>query len=135
MFDRSVVVLPRPRDTHVHVTERVVEQRAPTDESVRLLKEMEQAAHDKLLDSIKIADTGFECVVHVMRDPLAGDILMRAIVSVNGRKLTADHRGDGRDVAAMARGLVDAVAHEIADHVVRPALVKSMADWLPRGFR
>jgi hypothetical protein len=50
----------------VRVNVNVKEQRAPTDESVRLLREMEQAAQSKVLASFRLEDCPVDCIVHHM---------------------------------------------------------------------
>ena len=52
MFFRNPYEDRYPQDTTVNVTEK----RAPTDESVRLLKEMEEAARNKVIETIVVAD-------------------------------------------------------------------------------
>lgn len=123
MFDRIALVAPTRHVTeHVHVTEK----RAPTDESVRLLKEYEEKADARRLDAIKVGDSSFECVIHTERDAASGDVLWRAIFSLNGKKLRADHRaryGAGSQDEHMT-ALRDAVAKKIATEVLVAALSK-----------
>lgn len=63
MFDRtnSVYITESSRSANVNV----VEKRAPTDDSVKLLKEMELAAENKLLDVFRIGckDNKLDCIV------------------------------------------------------------------------
>ena len=59
MFDRISV-----QRGPTHVSQHVTEQRAPTDESVRLLREMEEAARAKIVESLLLKSNGFEAVVH-----------------------------------------------------------------------
>jgi ferredoxin-fold anticodon binding domain-containing protein len=49
----------------------VIEKRAPTDQSVALLMEMEEAARKKVIETIVVADTSFECKIHKMYDGLS----------------------------------------------------------------
>ena len=44
-----------------NTTVKVTEQRAPTDDSVRLLKEMEEAARKKITESTTVHNTEFTC--------------------------------------------------------------------------
>ncbi len=69
MFDRYEV---RPGGgTHYHT---ITENRAPTDESVRLLKEMETAARDKVQASIRVENCPVDCVLNAWEDwQSAGD--------------------------------------------------------------
>ncbi len=52
-------------DSHKTVTEK----RAPTDESVRLLDEMQKAAEDRLVCAISCQSTKFSFTSHVFEDP------------------------------------------------------------------
>lgn len=63
MFDKNITVR-KAGDTYVRGG-TTVEKRAPTDESVRLLVEMEQAALNRVLNvwNIQCKDTGLEGVI------------------------------------------------------------------------
>ena len=57
MFDKIILAPGRTRTEYV--TREVHEHRAPTDESVKLLREMEQKARDQVIEAImKSAKTG-----------------------------------------------------------------------------
>lgn len=68
----------------------VKEQRAPTDESVRLLKEMEQAARDKIIHSTTVANTEFTCKIHKYHDALNAADMYRIMYTLNGRQESVD---------------------------------------------
>lgn len=74
------------------VTKEVHEHRAPTDESVALLREMEDAAESKLLESWVLTNNDFEAVWHVMED--CGDANKRVIIrfKLNGKEHDIDFR-------------------------------------------
>lgn len=56
---------------HVSVSKTVTEKRAPTDESVKLLKEMEGAARDKILDSVRLdKNDPLQAVIHYEDNPM-----------------------------------------------------------------
>lgn len=128
MFGRTYVV-PGPRSVSHHHT--VTEKRAPTDESVRLLREMESAAEAQVLEAIRLTDNGFECVVHAMRDGPTDDTVLRAIFSLNGKRLTADARGWDKRAPELVEMLIDAIAAKVATEIVRPA-IKAAAPALSR---
>jgi hypothetical protein len=70
MFGPRII---RPQKIEVdidHKTE-VVEKRAPTDESVRLLDEMHRAAEDRLVCAIACNSNRFSFVAHVFDEPHA----------------------------------------------------------------
>lgn len=64
MFD--TIVRPRGDSSHYHNhNSEVTINRAPTDKSVELLMEMEKAARDKILATIPIRNSSFECAIIV----------------------------------------------------------------------
>ena len=64
----------------------VTENRAPTDESVRLLKEMEAEAKQKIVDSITVSNTEFECNVQSVIEPLNDETVYYVSYRMNGKK-------------------------------------------------
>jgi hypothetical protein len=123
---------------HVHVHEDrgprnvfVTEVRAPTDDSVKLLTEMETAAQKRVDDAVRIEGNGFNCVVHFIREAMSDTIKAKAIFDLNGARLTVTAETPGGLSAGMSdpkRTLVfklrDAMALEIASQVLLPALTK-----------
>lgn len=59
----------RPSD-HYYSPDTINVNRAPTDQSVRLLKEMEQAALQKIVSEIRVQDNTFNFVAEVFLDHL-----------------------------------------------------------------
>lgn len=111
--------------SYVHETRTVVEQRAPTDESVRLLKEMQQAAEAKLIDSVHVGNTVLECVAQCWTDNLSDKMVLRAVFKLNGKQMSATHSVPMRDwggaqIAAW-NGLRDEVAKVIAAEAIMDA--------------
>ena len=100
--------------THVHNTTKVTEKRAPTDESVRLLKEMEQEARSKLIESIAVyGDNKFNCTLAIEDNimSLKSTLIVKFILNGDSHTLEIDlpHRGTKR---------VDATKH-IGDCIAR----------------
>lgn len=87
----QILVIDNTRTEHVSLTTTVHEHRAPTDESVRLLKEMEEKAERKLVESIHVGDTLVECVIHVWQDHASDCTRVRAVFKINGKQETAEH--------------------------------------------
>lgn len=126
MFDRTYVVRPpaRPSSTYVRVTE----ERAPVEESVKLLREMEAAAAARILDGIKLIGAHFECVVHTMLDGPSGDFVMAAVFSLGGRKMRVEVRdADWKPRAELVEKLIAAMAGQIAREIIRPCLATMAA--------
>lgn len=124
MFDR--IMIAPARDTHQYTT--VTEHRAPTDESVRLLKEMEQAARDKVLQSVQVEDSTIACVLHTMRDVLSDKLNVVAIVKVNGKKMEIRREFDMYDMTRekVAIGMHTAVAERIAAELLSKAFAATV---------
>lgn len=123
-----VIGVPVPGPTQ-YVTREVHEHRAPTDQSVALLKEMEQAARDKVESAVRIEGNAFNCVVHVMREVVSAEIVAAAIFTLNGNQCRAEARvrddalGRGVDSKVELIGrLRDEMARVIAWEMLRPAL-------------
>jgi hypothetical protein len=113
--------------THIDVHTNITEKRAPTDEAVRLLKEMEAAAAAKVQAAIRVQDTAFECVVHVTDDFLNGEKKIAAIFSMNGKKLRADCATNESDtVEGAILKLIAAVSERVAIEIVSPCLTRTM---------
>lgn len=125
MFRRpNVYVLNAPSRTEF-VTREVHEHRAPTDESVRLLREMEAKAKDAVIHAVHVGDTTFECVVHQNRSSMDDTVTLLAIFSLNGKKMTAEFREHAckTDKFGLAEGLREAIADKLSREVLIPALI------------
>jgi len=84
MFDRvQVTHLTPPGYQYVNVTEK----RAPTDESVRLLKEMEQKARDNIIASIELDSNLVKGRVFVMKEWLSGKNNFAVLMDINGKRV------------------------------------------------
>lgn len=120
--------------THHHATStsvHVTEKRAPTDESVRLLREMESEAIAKVQAAIRVQDTAFECVVHVMHDLMNNERKVAAIFSLNGKKIRADCSiKESQTPNDAIEKIVSAVADQLAFEILRPAFGRALFDKL-----
>lgn len=125
MFDKIILAPGRTRTEYV--TREVHEHRAPTDESVKLLREMEQKARDQVIEAIHVGDTTFECVLHTLKRPMDDSTELLAIFSMNGKKMTVSHREHNwmGTKAELVIKLRDAMAKEIATTILLPALALS----------
>lgn len=119
-------VLPRvflfqePRTEYVTRTVNV--HRAPTDQSVSLLKEMEQAARDKIEHSIAIGGNGFECVVYINKDCMSHSTIGTAVFKLNGKQMRAEASVDGWTKDAI-HDLPEKLMKAVADEIAREILV------------
>jgi hypothetical protein len=95
MFDKTFI-LPRPRAEAHYVAREVHEHRAPTDESVRLLREMEAAADARRVASFKLEGNSITGAIEVYQQAEQGYVLFaRAVFDVNGKRCTAKTWIDG----------------------------------------
>lgn len=130
MFDRLHIHAGDQR--HYHDT-TIKEFRAPTDESVRLLKEMEAEAQKKILGSVRIQNSAIDCVVHSWRDCLHMDVKFIVQMKINGKAIEVEHKVS--DFAArddVAHGLMDVVGKRVAAELLGPAFSWSM--WKELGL-
>jgi len=109
--------------THSHhssvtVEKTVHEKRAPTDESVRLLREMEKAVEEKVISAIRINDSLFDAVLHQQFDLLNYQKMFMCVIKLNGEKFSVRfncNEGTSRDEITI--GIRDAIAKEIANRI------------------
>jgi hypothetical protein len=113
---------------HRHVTERVHEDvtvhehRAPTDESVRLLREMERAARDQVVQAIRLENSRIDCVVHAQDNAMSGDRDFCVFLRVNGQRLEVRLSFNLPTTAeAVTEALLAAVSTRIAAELLAPA--------------
>lgn len=75
---------------NVYVNTTVTEKRAPTDESVRLLKEMEAEARKKITETTVVSSTEFTCKLHKYHDALNCCDNYAVIYTLNGQQRRLD---------------------------------------------
>lgn len=124
MFDRTIV---HQAPDHIRAEINVTEKRAPTDDSVRLLREMEAKAKAEVIKAVAINDNLFNGVIHTMFDALSYRTTVRLVYSMNGKKLTTDYQiNDSRSLDDSIAGLIDAVARDIAIEILRKPISEAM---------
>jgi hypothetical protein len=77
----------RPQTVYESNSTTITEKRAPTDASVKLLTEMEAAAREKIVNSIRVENTEFKCVIHSWCDYLAVTNKFMVVFQLNGKKI------------------------------------------------
>ncbi len=124
MFGSKINFHTHTSTSHSYVTEK----RAPTDESVRLLKEMEAEAKQKIIDSITISNTEFECNVQSVIEPLNDETVYYVSYRMNGKKgglkvpIKNWQRPSDIEVMIMVRDeLAKDIASNMIDQVLRSA--------------
>lgn len=122
MFDRLTINPTQVRRVTEHVT--INEHRAPTDESVELLKEMEEAARNKFSQSIRLNINKFECVVHTGYDAANAAQIFLVQYSLNGcrREVEYAYTDPSKNFREVIQDLVDKVTKDIAVSILKPAV-------------
>lgn len=99
--------------THVH------HHRAPTDESVRLLREMEEKSKAEIIKAIKLEKNGFEAVIHVMKHFEDQTIEFRSLFSLNGKRFTVITKvSNTSTVDETVEQIRDDISKEIATYIM-----------------
>lgn len=119
MFDKTIVM--PSTDRHVSVNKTVIEKRAPTDESVRLLAEMEQAAGDRFISRTPIhLNNGFSAEVIVFKDGYGDCYIYCLRAKINGKECSAKRtiqcfyfKGDD-----LAKKVVDSISEMVVELVI-----------------
>lgn len=121
MFNRSYYQL-QPSHSRVDVTEN----RAPTDESVRLLKEMEAEARKKITESTTVHNTEFTCKLHKYHDAMNCSDNYAVIYTLNGVQRRIDINVDIYEMLTpdqVACFIRDEVAVDIANKMLSTAFM------------
>lgn len=118
--------------THNHYHNvNVTEKRAPTDESVRLLKELEKAAFDKMLGSFELPSNVVRSRVAVNQDPLRWKNQFYILTEINGKKyemrVDVDSDRDRREqIDLLYKGLSEQLAQIIMPDVFNEAMAQHL---------
>lgn len=97
----------------------VTEKRAPTDESVRLLKEMEQKARDNIIASIELDSNLVKGRVFVMKEWLSGKNNFAVLMDINGKRVEIKVSTDEYDsVESQMQRIYEEIGKRIAVEVM-----------------
>ena len=120
MFNKTYMA---EQSAATHVTATTHEHRAPTDQSIQLLNEMQDAALANIVSRLSTSDNTLRAEAFVMRDPRSMTDFVAYKITLNGEdyegKIEID-RSDG----APERALVDRFARIIAIQVFSSILWK-----------
>lgn len=117
MLDK-IYITPHRTETQ-YVTREVHEHRAPTDESVKLLKEMEAAAEKKRTDAMRIEGNGFNCIVEFVQHMMDYSAEAVAVFDLNGVRKRISHRMPmDTERGKLLIGLRDEVAKALAGEMI-----------------
>lgn len=72
--------------THKHET-NVVEHRAPTDDSIRLLREFEEKAKENIIKVINIDSNNLKCIaILYLNEPMTHEVALHCKFSLNNKE-------------------------------------------------
>lgn len=122
-MSKTAIIFARPETRYVNKRVDIHEHRAPTDQSVALLKEMEAAADAKRIASLHLEGNDIHGLVQVQKNMVDDTLCFAAFVDVNGKRLDIRHTVDARDNnEGILVGLRDAIAKRLANEIIEPAL-------------
>ena len=113
MFDKVTNIVSK----RASVEAVIHEHRAPTDASVKLLKEMEQAAKDKLVASFILDNNTFKGAVNIYQEVLHDRLVIEVTFDLNGKRINEviyTHRDD----VDLLETIKSAVANRIATELL-----------------
>lgn len=114
MFDKTYIQRG-PSSVSVSVEER----RAPTDESVRLLREMEGKAREQVEQSLRIESCGVEAIVHRVDDPMDAKTRLAIHYKVNGHQRKCYAEADWRaEIQESMDAVWKALANDLAAYLM-----------------
>jgi hypothetical protein len=131
MNQPPVILVNNPAAAPSRVT--IHEHLAPAADSARLLAELEAQARDKVTASIRLANTPCDCVISEWHDTMGDEVLLRAVLAINGRRITVDVRQPGRPSPAHYEALARAVAERIAAEILAQPVAAAKARRFGRG--
>ena len=119
-----VIFAPSGRSDHHH-HHNVVEKRAPTDESVALLREMEKAAREQVERAIRLQINEFECLAQSYHDDASGDVVIMVRFMLAGSRMKVEHRHRMFDpLDDLGSVVIDKMARAIAETAIAPLVVQ-----------
>lgn len=134
MFDKHLYVTNKAEASRHYVS--VEEKRAPTDESVRLLREMEAEARDAVYYSAKIENSHISAAFKVVMDPCAMTDWLYITMQINGGTHKAKREID-RSRLGENEYLVDQMYKILCEEVAAALmgdLMKDCKELFRRGF-
>lgn len=123
MFNRTVVMSPYPQRITSETT--VTERRAPTDESVRLLREMEAQALKNVISVCELHNNTINATWVVRDDPMSFGVVIEVVLKINGRdiqkslRVPVSMRNEDDFVLAVHGAITAMVAEQLTVDVLR----------------
>lgn len=110
------------------VTKHVHEHRAPTNESVRLLKELENSASDKVISVNRLENNILNATWSVIDSPISMELTVVCRIMLNGneirfeKKMERPYRSD--DPRKIVRSIIEALSEELVKQLLSTTEVR-----------
>lgn len=118
----------RPRTEYVIREVNITDKRAPTDQSVALLKEMEEAARQKIITTIPLADNSINGEILLEKGAFGFKRRAVLIARINGVKIEVLAESDeDKSWQELADKLVRATAERLAIELIAPAFAQALS--------
>lgn len=134
MFNKNTVYLVPPTTQRTYSDTKVTinENKAPTDESVKLLRKMEKAARKEVEKSIRVTDTNFDCNILIAAEPFNNEYHFITTYTLNGQqRKVSSHVSMSYEKPQLyeeiGKTVMNDVAKDIAENVIHN-LSKVVAD-------
>lgn len=121
MFNKTFV-FPQTGTEYVPYEKTVIEKRAPTDESIKLYKEMKEKAYSSILGTIELQDNILNVNGILYEEYISMDKVCKYRLMLNGREITGEIRSsrlDLKDKQFIVRKIVDDASRHIAIEIVK----------------
>lgn len=115
----NIILVGGGSQTHHHSHQKnVTEQKAPTDESMRLLKEFQEKAIDSVVEAGTIEVASIEGDIAFMRRHDAFYEVIHFRVVLNGKKIEGSYQIEGKPTIDLLPEIVERVARVIARELI-----------------
>ena len=121
MFDQ-LHLHARPRTENVYHNTKVVEERAPTDDSIKLYEEIKEKAFDSIIESIKIQDNLFNAKALLVKDPMTFGMKFYYTFRINGEEFKGSDDVDDMNRSDMIERLYDKLSKALARELIERSL-------------
>lgn len=121
MFNKSLYLTPSQSNHHIH-NSNINVNRAPTDESVKLLREMEEAAQKEIEKSIHVKNNTFDMNVCFQQNfyNQEYDIIIRYKLNGNDYKTSVSIDMVEKDIRNITEIIVEHLAKDIVLNCFEP---------------
>lgn len=134
MANKIYVIPPSTQRVYSKSETNITEKRAPTDESVKLLRKMEKAARKEVEKSIRVTDNTFDCNIVLAAEPWNDEYHIVTTYKLNGkvRKVSTRVRAS-QDKNELLQDIGKSVMNDVAKDISEEVLFnlsKCVADSL-----